>query len=373
MSLRLQTAEIQNFAVTPRQDGQEVMTVTAIMRHPGVLTYRTDSGTRRELVTPEFIRALDSKDFPYVGQVGNAPVTDEHPNGLIRKDDAAAEIREWVRHDEKGRTVESGRIVDAVYGELKFDSVDELPVYDLINHADSENPRGKVVGKVKPQIKIYKDGNVEVQMEVTDSVTMDSVRSGKKKGVSLGYQCNVVKEDGEWRGESYTHRQAAPLKVDHLAIVANPRAPEALIKRFDSPSDDIAWAVPGDQVSIPVHVFVPKQDACSCEDESKEQVFQMDKSKQEKAQMDAAESSTTSVVLGGQSQRIDSAVADALLADGLLHRIKLDGREYLLDSEIVGALRSDGLIESPVATEPKPARLDGRQRRRRSSAKGFGN
>lgn len=191
MAVRLNTAEITHFD----DDDRGVMTVTAIARHVDVLRYRSDSGDRLELVPPDLIRGYDDDGRPHVAQLAGATATNEHPlHGLI---------------------------------------------------ADSDEIRNSVeVGKALPKVKVYKDDRAEVTIEVYDSETQDAIRRGEKRGLSVGYRCNVIKQDGVWKGKRYTHIQQPPFHVDHIAIVANPRAPEALISRFDSDDlEDVAWQV----------------------------------------------------------------------------------------------------------------------------------
>lgn len=188
MSQRINCFNVSRF---DEKDG--VMTVTAIARHVGPLIYRSDSGSRVEFVPPDLIRGLDSDGRPHIAGLAGATVTSEHPVSLISYDDS---LRQQVE-----------------------------------------------VGRVKPKVKVYKDDRAEVEIEVYDSKTQDDIRAGRKRGLSVGYQVSVVKQDGEWNGIKYGYVQQAPWKVDHVAIVAHPRAPEALITRYDSDDHDIAWHV----------------------------------------------------------------------------------------------------------------------------------
>lgn len=187
MAVRYNTAEITHF--DDAENG--VMKVTAIARHAGVLRYRTDSGDRFELVPPDLIRGTDESGRPWIAELANQVATNEHPPRLIKYDDA---LKKEVE-----------------------------------------------VGRVLPKVKVYKDDRAEVEIEVYDSQTQDEIRQGKKKGLSVGYQCGVEKQDGWWGGQRFDYVQCSPFRCDHVALVANPRAPEAVISRFDSAEDsDIA-------------------------------------------------------------------------------------------------------------------------------------
>ena len=184
MAVRFNVADITRF----RMDG-EIMKVTAIARHPGVLQYRDGTGVRGELVTPFFLRKLDSEGLPIIRKIAGIPVTNEHPSFLFK---------------------------------YRADAVDELKK-----------------GEVGPKIHVFKDGATETTFETWDSDLQNGIRSGEKKGVSLGYEVGTVPVQGNWDGMPYQFEQSEPFYADHLAVVANPRARGALIKRFDSEDD---WA-----------------------------------------------------------------------------------------------------------------------------------
>lgn len=176
--------------------GNDVMSVEAIARGSGVLPYRDASGFRAELVHPDFIRSRNDSGMPWIAQLAGAPATNEHPQGLIRFD---GDARKRVQ-----------------------------------------------VGKVDPEVHIFRDADgetlVRVRMDVMDPKTQDEIASGEKAGVSMGYYCAVRADSGTYKGKPYTHRQDAPLTVDHLAIVAKPRFDGAAIIKFDSQDcDDIRW------------------------------------------------------------------------------------------------------------------------------------
>jgi hypothetical protein len=179
MSFRLAAFPITHFDY---DESRKSLKLTGIARHAGSMTYRSDAGDRVEFVSPDLNKALDSQGLPYIRQLGGAPVTCEHPPNLIRQ--------------------------------------------------DAEKRKQYQVGEVAPKIKVYHDGRVQVDIEVFDSATIDAVTSGRKRGFSMGYRCNVVRQDGIHQGQRYTHVQSAPIEIDHLAIVASPRAPEALIQGY---------------------------------------------------------------------------------------------------------------------------------------------
>jgi hypothetical protein len=171
-----------------------VMTVEAIARHPGVLTYhKRDGSVRRELVPIELLRGFDSAGMPLAGKLAGIPVSNEHPNALFK-------------------TLPQDRRDALTKGDVGEDGVE-----------------------------VYTDGRIKVRFHVTDSQTQDDIRSGRKDGVSLGYEVGSVEKGGVWNGQRYDAMQAQPFEADHLAVVKYPRADEARIVRFDA--DDFAYQV----------------------------------------------------------------------------------------------------------------------------------
>ena len=182
-------ANIENFE---RLDGGSLK-VHAIARTPGILTYYDSNGPRRELVTSAFLRSTDDTGFPLAGQLAELPVTLEHPPSLLRND--ATKIQQYS------------------------------------------------VGKTAPKVKVYEDGRIQVEMEVSADEAIQAVESGAKRGVSLGYLCDINRTDGVYNGARYDAEQCAPFEADHLAIVASPRATNALIQSFERTDSEEDFAV----------------------------------------------------------------------------------------------------------------------------------
>jgi uncharacterized protein len=198
MTFRCNFLEIERFDST---DG--VMTVEAIARHPGVLTYhKKDGSIRRELVPPELLRGFDSAGMPLAGKLAGIPVSNEHPTALFKT--LSQDRRDALK---KGDVGEDG-------------------------------------------VEVYTDGRIKVRFHVTDAATQDDIRSGRKDGVSLGYEVGSVETGGVWNGQRYDAMQAQPFEADHLAVVKYPRADEARIVRFDA--DDFGYQVFDSKKEVPM-------------------------------------------------------------------------------------------------------------------------
>lgn len=244
---------IANIKEFKRQDSGS-LEVTAIARTPGILTYYDSNGPRRELVTTAFLRSSDQSGFPIAGGLANLPVTLEHPPALLRKD--AGKIKQ--------------------YG----------------------------VGKTGPEVHVSKDGQIKVVMEVEREDAIAAIESGEKRGVSLGYLCNIARKDGTYEGARYDAEQCAPFEADHLAIVANPRAKNALIQSFERTDDatDIAVAYFEEFETNSNVVDSPRSDSMGTETAATVAISDVAKVTPEKFQID----------IGGQPFHVDSNLYEAI-------------------------------------------------------------
>jgi Uncharacterized protein conserved in bacteria (DUF2213) len=307
---------IQYSPIKIHQDSDGVMTIEAIARHSGVLKYRSDSGDRLELVPDDLILAKDSDDLPVMGWLAGASATNEHPTQLVRYDEKAKKAFE--------------------------------------------------VGKVQDDVHIYKDSSgvrkVRVRIDVADPVTQEQIRKGEKRGVSMGYMCGVKEDSGEWHGQKYTHIQEMPLRIDHLAIVANPRAPEALITRFDSEdAGDVAWSVAEETAAPSIEII--HVDACCAACEAPKSAKKVDEpepgiKKTPKPKKDSDEqmttatlersdapSASTQIMFRSGAVNVPDELLTSLHADGVLELVELNGLEFLVGGDFATDLRNDGLID----------------------------
>ena len=201
------------------------------------------------------------------------------------------------------------------------------------------------VGKINEEIHIFNDADgersVKVRFDVSDPETIEDIRSGRKKGVSLGYLCNVVREDGEYRGQKYTHKQAMPFSIDHLAIVANPRNPGALITRFDS--DDIA-VISMDTARSPLEVI--RVDGCcaACSTKSDDDEKEEEKPKKEESKTDAIEVPMIPIVFAEAIHSVTVEQAQGLWRDGTIDRVRLDGVDYFMAADMALTLADQGIL-----------------------------
>jgi cell division septum initiation protein DivIVA len=153
-------------------------------------------------VPPELLRGFDSAGMPLAAKLAGIPVSNEHPSALFKT--------------------------------LPQDRRDALKKGDVGEDG----------------VEVYTDGRIKVRFHVTDAATQDDIRSGRKDGVSLGYEVGSVEKGGVWNGQRYDAMQATPFEADHLAVVKYPRADEARIVRFDA--DDFGYQVFDSKKEVPM-------------------------------------------------------------------------------------------------------------------------
>jgi len=163
-----QTEQIRiDRAVMPRVDSTDegYLRGDAIVTRTGVFRYRNSDGSERlELRHPDDVLTNES-----LSTLSSLPITIDHPSALVNADNAA-----------------------------------ELSV-----------------GLTGDQARV--DGmNVMTRITVTHKDGVSAVQNGKRE-LSLGYTTELVREDGTYNGQAYTHRQTN-VRYNHLAIVGRARA-----------------------------------------------------------------------------------------------------------------------------------------------------
>jgi len=122
------------------------------------------------------------------------------------------------------------------------DSLDTMKMIPMTNDHPQTETRLLTPANVKQfQVgftgeNVRADGeNVRIPVTITDEATINAVESGKK-GLSLGYECDLIDEQGDYEGMRFDYKQSN-IRYNHLAIVHSPRAGENA--RLDSADIDI--------------------------------------------------------------------------------------------------------------------------------------
>ena len=123
---------------------------------------------------------------------------------------------------------------DDVFKKDSLDTIKMLPFTEdhPQNWVTSENAAAVQKGYTGENYRLDGD-NVIVSLSVTDKSMINKILSGKKAAVSLGYDTLLVREDGVYKGEKYTHRQTN-IEYNHLAGVYEGRAGRVARFRLDS-------------------------------------------------------------------------------------------------------------------------------------------
>lgn len=152
---------------------------------------------------------------------GKTTRTDE---GYLRGEAVVTRTGVFLYQNADGSTRRELRHPDDVFSKDSLDTMKMIPITDghPENRAvDSANVKELTIGTVGETITV--DGRyVLASLNITHADGIDSVDSGRKE-LSLGYHTQVIKEDGEYNGERYDHRQTQ-IKYNHLAIVDQARA-----------------------------------------------------------------------------------------------------------------------------------------------------
>lgn len=163
------------------RDDDGYLTVTAAVTKPGVYPYqRQDGSVQYELKHPD-----DIFSDRVIKGIRAKPVTDGHPSEKVN-------VSNMNRY---GRG---------------------------LSHTDSRVEGNAVV----------------VGLTVYDAALIEQIESGEKKEISLGFETELVADEGTYNGQSYQYRQTM-IEPNHIAVVEKGRVgPEASIR-----ADSDAWQI----------------------------------------------------------------------------------------------------------------------------------
>lgn len=134
--------------------------------------------------------------------------------------------------DAEGRLTRELRHPDDVFKPESLATLNLVPVTDMhpSDSVNSETAHRVQRGSVGTDVRV--DGEfVAGTLSVTDKALIGAVQRGRHE-VSCGYQCDVVPESGEYKGQAYDARQTN-IRYDHVAIVPRGRAGREVRLRMD--------------------------------------------------------------------------------------------------------------------------------------------
>lgn len=118
---------------------------------------------------------------------------------------------------------------------FKDDAINSFKLLPITNDhpqqaVNSDNIKELAVGFTGEDIK-REDSYLVTKLKITDKDAINEINSGKR-GLSYGYEVELVKEDGVYNGERYDYVQKN-IKGNHLAIVYQGRAGDKARLRLD--------------------------------------------------------------------------------------------------------------------------------------------
>lgn len=153
------------------------------------------------------------------------PTMTRTPEGYLRGEAIASRIGVFEYMNPDGSTRRELRHPDEVLSVESLDTLKQIPV--TLTHppvmVNSGNARQYQVGQTGDTYRVDDGKHIVVGFTVTDATAVNAVETGQAKQLSLGYSLDLLPEQGEYEGESYTHKQTN-IRYNHLALVDVARA-----------------------------------------------------------------------------------------------------------------------------------------------------
>ena len=155
------------------------------------------------------------------------PKIKKNIDGILKGEAVVTKTGVFPYLDKNGNVIHQLRHPDDVFSQDSLDSLKLIPI--TIEHPDcvvtSENAGKLTIGTTGDNVKT-ENNKVICSLSVFNKDGINAIKAGKKE-LSLGYRHNLIKEEGEFMGKKYTHRQIN-IEYNHLALVDKGRVgPEA--------------------------------------------------------------------------------------------------------------------------------------------------
>lgn len=125
-------------------------------------------------------------------------------------------------YDEKGNEIRLLRSIDDV--KAATPGIADLPITILHPTEDvtEKNIDKLKVGEIGHEV-VFDGLNNKIHVDISDPKAIEGIRSKKLKAVSMGYDCRLVRDSGNWQGTDYDARQTN-IVYNHMALVPAGRA-----------------------------------------------------------------------------------------------------------------------------------------------------
>lgn len=125
-------------------------------------------------------------------------------------------------YDDKGNTIPILRSIDEVKAATA--GIADLPItllHPSVDVDESNIDRLKV-GSIGHEV-VFDGLNNKIKVDIYGKEAVEAIDKHKVKAVSMGYDCVLVKDSGNWQGTAYAARQTK-IEYNHMALVTEGRA-----------------------------------------------------------------------------------------------------------------------------------------------------
>lgn len=242
--------------------------------------------------------------------------TTKTKEGFLKTDATVTRTGIFVYHNDDGSIRRELRDHREVFNSDSLESMKMIPLTN--DHPQTEtrlltpaNAKQFQVGFTGENVRA--DGeNVRIPITIIDGGAIEAIENGKR-GLSLGYECDMIDEGGEYEGMRFDCKQTN-IRYNHLAIVGNPRAGGNARINIDSADIDSNEVEP---LTISKERTMPKVKIDGIEYEATQEVINF--LSKETARADSAEATakiaTSSADKATAERDSQKARADALEAE----------------------------------------------------------
>lgn len=119
---------------------------------------------------------------------------------------------------------------ETVFHQETIDSIKLKPItfFHPDEEVNSKNANRLQVGTVGEKVEAISSETLGASIQITDDDIVKQVLGREVEELSLGYDCYIVSEAGEYNGETYIYKFDGPMINNHLAIVPEGRCGDSV-------------------------------------------------------------------------------------------------------------------------------------------------
>lgn len=246
------------------------------------------------------------------------PTVEKTEEGYLRGQAIVTRTGVFIYRNEDGSERRELRHPDDILTQDSLETLKNIPV--TINHppelVNSSNTDQYMVGATGEQVQV--DGqHIMTSLSIMHNPAVYEIEQNQKNNLSLGYHCDLVEEQGEFRGMPYDYRQKNVV-YNHLAVVNVARAGNDARLNINKDEMSVARA---DQSEINEQVKIEEPEKMENENKAKinldgteYEVAQAVKERMEKKDADLAQLESEKEVVKARADQLQSKV-DSLNAE----------------------------------------------------------